>query len=237
MKVLVIVDLQNDFCPEGALAVTGGDEIVPTINALLRSGEYDLVVATKDYHPADHVSFADNHPGASVFDQVDTPKGPQVLWPRHCVQGTYGAQLHPLIDLNRVDHIVTKGCNSAVDSYSAFFDNARENETELRALLEEKACQRGETLHDVSVSICGLALDYCVAATARDAASLGLSTEVIVDACRAVDVSPKRSVELIRELVSHGVAPRVSTEILPQLSPALERALPRAVERTSERGV
>jgi nicotinamidase/pyrazinamidase len=231
MRALIIVDLQNDFCPGGALPVTGGHEIVEKVNSLIRSGEFDVVVATKDYHPRDHVSFAENHPGGVMFQSVVTEKGPQILWPTHCVSGTYGAELHPLLDTKRIDHVVLKGTDRSVDSYSGFFDNARENETPLRGILDALARERGETFGDITVSVCGLAFDYCVAATARDAASLGLRVEIVRDATRAVNPDSLEVEALERALVTNGVLLRTCHEILPDASREMSSAAPRVVER------
>lgn len=231
MRALIIVDLQNDFCPGGALPVTGGDEIVERVNWLMRSGEFDVVVATKDYHPKEHVSFVENHPGGVVRQSVVTEKGPQILWPTHCVRDTFGAALHPLLDATRIDHVVLKGTDRSVDSYSGFFDNARENETPLRGILDALARQRGETFGDITVSVCGLAFDYCVAATARDAASLGLRVEIVRDATRAVNPDLLEVEALERSLLSNGVLFRTCHEILPDASQEFSRAAPRVVER------
>ncbi|MFO0415840.1 MAG: bifunctional nicotinamidase/pyrazinamidase [Pseudomonadota bacterium] len=231
MRALIIVDLQNDFCPGGALPVAGGHEIVEKVNSLMRSGEFDVVIATRDYHPRDHVSFAENHPGGVVFQSVVTEKGPQILWPTHCVNGSDGSQLHPLIDKRLINHIVLKGTDSSVDSYSGFFDNARENETPLRAILEALAREREKTLSDITVSVCGLALDYCVAATARDAASLGLRVEIVRDATRAVNPNPREIEALERALRDEGVLLRTCNEILPDGQREPDRSASRPVER------
>ncbi len=231
MRALIIVDLQNDFCPGGSLPVPGGHEIVEKVNSLTRSGEFDVVIATKDYHPGDHVSFAENHPGGVMFQTVATEKGPQILWPTHCVSGTYGAELHPLLDVKRIDHVVLKGTDASVDSYSGFFDNARENETPLRGILDALARERGETLGDITVSVCGLAFDYCVAATARDAASLGLGVEIVRDATRAVNPDALEVDALENALRGAGVLLRTCNEILPDASRELSRNAPRVVER------
>ena len=126
MKVLLLVDIQNDFCPGGALAVPEGDQVVPVANALIGSGDYDLVIATKDWHPADHISFADNHEGKRVFDQVSVENGSQTLWPRHCVQGSPGAELHPGLAHAGINYVVEKGRERDIDSYSGFFDNSHQ---------------------------------------------------------------------------------------------------------------
>ena len=231
MKALIIVDLQNDFCPGGALPVAGGDEIVERVNSLTRSREFDVVIATKDYHPANHVSFAENHRGGVVFQSITTDKGAQILWPRHCVSGTDEAELHPRLDTALIDYVVLKGTDPSVDSYSGFFDNARENETPLRSILEVSARQRGETIGDVTVSICGLAFDYCVAATARDAAGIGLGVEIVRDATRAVSNDPAHITALERALLSDGIHLRTCDEILHGQSYHREKGRPRLSER------
>jgi nicotinamidase/pyrazinamidase len=218
MKVLLLVDIQNDFCPGGTLAVPDGDQVVPVANALLRSGNYDLAIATADCHPANHVSFADNHAGRAVFEQIDLASGAQTLWPRHCVQGTTGAELHPELGVEKLAYIVEKGTDAAIDSYSGFFDNGQQKETRLRSILEHEACQRGLTLADIELTVCGLALDYCVAATVRDAVRLGIHTELVVDACRSVNLTPGDDVRALKELAGLGVVITESREVLPVLS-------------------
>lgn len=215
MKVLILVDIQNDFCPGGALAVPGGDEVVPIANALINSDAFELVIATKDWHPGGHISFADNHEGGRMFEVISLQGSRQTLWPRHCVQGSAGAELHPRLVRERIDCIVEKGTDNEVDSYSGFFDNNRRRETALRSLLEGEAARRGKVTGDVQLSVCGLALDYCVAATARDAIELGYATEVIVDGCRAVNLSPGDDMRILRELAQAGVEITTSAEIVP----------------------
>lgn len=215
MKVLLLIDIQNDFCPGGALAVPEGDQVVGIANRLMKSGSYDLVVATKDWHPADHVSFADNHSGKSVFERIETQKGPQTLWPRHCVQGTPGAELHPELDAHHIDEIIPKGTDPLIDSYSGFFDNNHEKETLLRRALEVAVRRLGGTPRDIELTVCGLALDYCVAATVRDAVQLGFRTEVVVDGCRSVNLNAGDDVKTLRELSALGVALKHSVDIVP----------------------
>lgn len=182
MRALIVVDMQVDFCPGGALAVAGGDEIVAPINALMR--EYDSVVLTQDWHPADHSSFAASHPGAESYSTVQMPYGPQVLWPSHCVIGTGGAAFHPELLLDRADMIIRKGFRAGIDSYSAFFENDRTTPTGLAGYLRE----RGLTdLHFV-----GLAHDFCVAWSAIDALRLGFSATVLETATRAIDLDGSR---------------------------------------------
>lgn len=176
---LIVIDVQNDFCPNGALAVAGGDQIVGPINALM--AEYDAVVLTQDWHPADHMSFADMHPDAAPYDQIILPYGRQVLWPRHCVIGSAGAAFHPDLNLDRADLILRKGFRPAIDSYSAFFENDKQTQTGLHGYLTERGLQ--------DVTLVGLATDFCVAYSALDAAHLGYRVNVRLDACRAIDLN------------------------------------------------
>lgn len=175
-EALIVIDVQNDFCPGGALAVGGGDEIVPGINALMT--EFDTVVLTQDWHPAGHSSFASSHDGHDAFTQIDMPYGPQMLWPDHCIQGSKGAAFHPKLDLNPAQMIVRKGFRTGVDSYSAFFENDRTTTTGLAGYLRARAVQR--------LTIVGLALDYCVNFSAVDAAGLGFDVTVDYTLCRAI---------------------------------------------------
>ena len=175
---LIVIDVQNDFCPGGALAVPGGDEIVPGINALMQ--EFDHVILTQDWHPAGHSSFASSHPGKSPFDMTEMPYGPQVLWPDHCVQGTRGAAFHAGLDTERAALIQRKGMNPAIDSYSAFFENDRTTPTGLDGALR--------SLGITELTLVGLATDFCVAYSALDAARLGFDATVRVDLCRAIDL-------------------------------------------------
>ncbi|PAU97463.1 bifunctional nicotinamidase/pyrazinamidase [Paracoccus salipaludis] len=182
MRALIVVDLQVDFCPGGALAVAGGDEIVGPVNALM--AEHDAVVLTQDWHPADHSSFASNHSGAQPFGTATLPYGDQVLWPDHCVIGSDGAAFHPGLDLRRADLIVRKGFRREIDSYSAFFENDRRTPTGLAGYLRD----RGLT----DLRFVGLAHDFCVAWSALDAARLGFSATVIEGATRAIDLNGSR---------------------------------------------
>lgn len=175
---LIVIDVQNDFCPGGALAVAGGDAIIPRINALM--DDFATVVLTQDWHPADHGSFAANHPGAAPFSVTQMPYGPQVLWPTHCVQDTPGAAFHPHLRTAPADLVLRKGTRSAIDSYSAFFENDRRTATGLVGYLRA----RGIT----DVTLVGLALDYCVAYSALDAAALGFGVTVLQGACRGIDL-------------------------------------------------
>jgi len=175
-EALIVIDVQNDFCPGGALAVGGGDEIVPGINALM--AEFDTVVLTQDWHPAGHSSFASSHKGHAPFTQIEMPYGPQMLWPDHCIQGSEGAAFHPKLDLNPAQMIVRKGFRAGVDSYSAFFENDRTTTTGLVGYLRARSVQR--------LTIVGLALDYCVNFSAVDAAGLGFDVAVDYTLCRAI---------------------------------------------------
>lgn len=176
---LIVVDVQNDFCPGGALAVGGGHAIVPVINALVP--RYEQVVVTQDWHPKGHASFASAHPKREPFDTIDMPYGTQVLWPDHCVQGTAGAELHPDLEVTSAQLIIRKGWHQGVDSYSAFREADRETFTGLTGYLRERGVEE--------VHVVGLATDYCVAWTALDAAGAGFRVSVIEDACRAIDLS------------------------------------------------
>jgi len=179
MRVLLLVDIQNDFMPGGALAVPDGDRVVPVANALMP--HFGLVVATQDWHPAGHGSFASGHPGAAPGDMVQLGGVPQVLWPDHCVQGTPGASFHSALNVAGIDHVVRKGADPDVDSYSSFFDNARTRPTGLA----EWCAVRGVE----EVVLLGLATEYCVKYSALDALGLGLRVMVVRDGCRAVDLA------------------------------------------------
>lgn len=176
---LIVVDVQNDFCPGGALAVGGGHAIVPVINALVP--RYEQVVVTQDWHPKGHASFASAHHGREPFDTIEMPYGTQVLWPDHCVQGTPGADLHPDLEVTSAQLVIRKGWHQGVDSYSAFREADRETLTGLAGYLRERGVEE--------VHVVGLATDYCVGWTALDAASAGFRVSVIEDACRAIDLS------------------------------------------------
>ncbi|HPE25408.1 bifunctional nicotinamidase/pyrazinamidase [Albidovulum sp.] len=177
-EALVVIDIQNDFCPGGALAVAGGDEIIAGVNALMK--DFQVRVLTQDWHPADHSSFAANHPGAAPFSLAQMPYGPQVLWPAHCVQGTDGAAFHPGLATDPADLIIRKGFRSAIDSYSAFFENDRTTPTGLEGYLRSRGVSQ--------LTLVGLATDFCVAYSAVDAARLGFGVTVLEGACRAIDL-------------------------------------------------
>ena len=175
---LVVIDLQNDFCPGGALAVAGGDDIVPIVNRMI--AENENVVLTQDWHPAGHSSFASTHDGMAPFETIDMPYGPQTLWPDHCVQGTKGAQFHPDLVWTRAELIVRKGFRKTIDSYSAFFENDHKTPTGLGGYLRERNIG--------SITLVGLATDFCVAYSAIDARKLGIEVTVELDACRGIDL-------------------------------------------------
>lgn len=176
-SVLIVVDVQNDFCPGGALAVPGGNEVGPLINQLARRFEH--VVLTQDWHPAGHASFASSHSGKKPFDTAEMPYGTQVLWPDHCVQGTRGAAFHETLDIRHAEMIVRKGYRKGVDSYSGFLEADRKTPTGLGGYLKERGLTRAYVV--------GLATDFCVAWTALDARGFGLTAAVIEDACRGID--------------------------------------------------
>jgi len=175
---LIVIDLQNDFCPGGALAVTGGDEIVAGINALM--AEFAIVILTQDWHPAGHSSFASSHGNKAPFEMTEMPYGPQVLWPDHCIQGTPGAEFHQGLTTTRADAIIRKGMNPAIDSYSAFFENDHKTPTGLDGYLRTRGID--------ALTLVGLATDFCVNFSAVDAARLGYSVSVRRDLCRAIDL-------------------------------------------------
>jgi len=175
---LVVVDVQNDFIPGGALAVARGGEVVPVINRL--AARFDNVVLTQDWHPRGHASFASSHAGRKPFETIELPYGTQVLWPDHCVQGTPGAALHADLDVTKAQLVIRKGHHRAIDSYSAFLEADRKTSTGLAGYLKERGFTK---LH-----VCGLATDFCVAWTALDARAAGFDTTVIEEACRAIDL-------------------------------------------------
>ena len=183
-RVLLVVDVQNDFCPGGSLAVEEGDAVVGVINRVMPL--FDRVVATQDWHPKDHVSFASSHPGRKVLDVVDADGIEQVLWPDHCIQGTRGAELHPRLDVGRIELVLRKGLRRRLDSYSVFFENDHVTDTGMRWYLQGMGVR--------AVFLGGLTTDYCVRASALDARRLGLDVTVIRDACRGVDF-PKGSIQ------------------------------------------
>ncbi|MBF9031202.1 bifunctional nicotinamidase/pyrazinamidase [Rhodobacterales bacterium HKCCE3408] len=177
-EALIVIDVQNDFCPGGALAVDGGNDIVPGINALM--DDFAAVILTQDWHPAGHSSFASEHEGKAPFDMIEMPYGPQVLWPDHCVQGSQGAEFHADLNVTRADLIIRKGFRRAIDSYSAFFENDHATPTGLEGYLRTRGISK--------LTMVGLATDFCVNFSAVDAAKLGFEVEVRGDLCRAIDL-------------------------------------------------
>jgi nicotinamidase/pyrazinamidase len=177
--VFLVIDVQNDFCPGGALAVAGGDEVTEPI--LRIAPRFEHIILTQDWHPANHSSFASAHPGKKPYEQIEMPYGAQTLWPNHCVQGTVGADFHPKLDLPQAELILRKGFRREIDSYSAFFENDRATPTGLAGYLRERGLTR--------VFLAGLAYDFCVGYSALDARRLGFEAIVIRDACRAIDLS------------------------------------------------
>ncbi len=202
MDALVLVDIQNDFCPGGALAVTAGDEVVAVANAW--SSRVDLVVATQDWHPPTHESFASQHTGKLPGSFIELHGLPQVLWPDHCVQGTSGAEFHPDLNMAPVEAIFRKGTDPTVDSYSGFFDNGKRKDTGLAAYLKGRGVTR--------VYVLGLATDYCVKFTALDARACGFETVLLKDGCRGVELKPGDSEKAIEEMKQAGI--RMETESL-----------------------
>lgn len=195
MNTLILVDIQNDFLPGGALAVPGGDEIISAANLLMR--DFDLIVATQDWHPADHGSFASNHPGRAVFETIDLHGLPQTLWPVHCVQETQGAEFPATLDTDRIDKVFQKGTRPEIDSYSGFHDNGRRHSTGMAEWLRG----RGVT----HVTICGLATDYCVKFTALDALDKGFHVTLATRACRGVNLNPGDVDQAIAQMKQRGI--------------------------------
>lgn len=189
-KALIVIDIQNDFCPGGALAVTAGDEIIEDVNQMIDSYHKagDLVILTQDWHPAGHKSFASQHKGKAPFDMIDMPYGAQTLWPDHCVQGSNGAALHAKLQSALAHMIIRKGYNHEIDSYSAFFENDQKTPTGLHGFLQN---------HQVNqLEMVGLATDFCVAFSALDAARLGYEVTVNLAACRAIDLDGSLDAQL-----------------------------------------
>lgn len=204
MRALILVDIQNDFVPGGALAVPGGDAVVPVANAL--APRFSLVVASQDWHPAGHGSFASAHPGSSAGEVVDLGGTEQVLWPDHCVQNGPGASFHSALDVAVIDYVVRKGTDPGIDSYSAFYDNGHRKDTGLAVFLEQRCAEE--------LVILGLATDYCVKATVLDAIGLGFGVTVIADGCRAVDLVPGDGERAFQEMRSAGARVIASAEFV-----------------------
>lgn len=203
MTALILVDLQNDFMPGGALPVQDGDKILPAINRLLNA-KFDAIIATKDWHPAQHGSFATTH-GKAVYDKVILNGLEQILWPEHCVQGSPGAEFSPGWDHSKVDKIIFKGIEKETDSYSTFYDNAHRRSTGLFDLLKEKKISK--------LYIAGLATDYCVKFSALDAIDLGFEIYVITDACKAVNIHPQDEIKALKEMEQAGAHLITSKEL------------------------
>lgn len=202
-SALLLIDIQNDFCPGGALAVTDGNAVVPVANRLMTM--FPHVIATRDWHPQGHISFASAHPGAKPLETVTVPYGEQVLWPDHCVPGTAGAEFHPGLDTSRLDLILHKGARKELDSYSAFFENDRTTPTGLAGYLSGLGVS--------TVFLAGLATDYCVFASAIDARELGLSVVLVEDACRGVDFPAGNVTSALSRMRERGVSIVTSDEV------------------------
>tara|TARA_Y100000034_G_scaffold137015_1_gene218492 strand:- start:2561 stop:3157 length:597 start_codon:yes stop_codon:yes gene_type:complete len=194
MKALIIVDIQNDFCEGGSLAVPEANSIIPYVNSIMDN--YDLVVSTLDYHPQNHKSFASNN-GKEVGELIDLNGLDQVMWPDHCVEGTYGVELHKDINSKKINKYFKKGQNPEVDSYSGFFDNDKKSSTGMGEWLKEKGV--------TDIEVVGLALDYCVKATAIDAVNLGFKTSLLTKGTKAVNINPEDGDNAIKELKEKGI--------------------------------
>jgi nicotinamidase/pyrazinamidase len=192
--VLFIVDVQNDFCPGGALAVPQGDQIVPAVNRL--AAEFAHVILTQDWHPRGHASFASSHPGKQPFDTIDLSYGQQILWPDHCVQGTRGAAFHPDLEVPHAELVLRKGFRTAIDSYSAFLENDHRTPTGLAGYLKERRFER--------ITLCGLATDFCVFYSALDGRQAGFAVTIVTDACRGIDMDGSLS-QAMRSMNEAGV--------------------------------
>jgi len=200
---LLVVDVQNDFCPGGALAVPDGDAVVPVINRIARA--FPIVVATQDWHPRGHISFASRHEGKNPFEVIEIQGTEQMLWPDHCVQGTRGADFHPGLDATALRFVLRKGTSPEVDSYSAFVENDRKTTTGLAGLLRELGVQR--------LFLSGLATDVCVRATALDGRGAGFQVVLLEDACRPVDVPPGNLARALRRMLDTGVRVSLTDEL------------------------
>ncbi|MFN2540698.1 MAG: bifunctional nicotinamidase/pyrazinamidase [Chthoniobacterales bacterium] len=206
MNALIIVDVQNDFLPGGSLPVPRGNEVIPLVNNL--QTQFELVVATQDWHPPNHGSFATNHPGKNPGDRIMLEGIEQILWPVHCVQKTPGSEFAPALERKRFARVFQKGVDPRIDSYSAFFDNAHRRATGLGDDLKERGV--------IDVYLCGLALDYCVKYSALDARELGFNTHVIVDACRGINLAPGDVDLAIKEMKASGARVMQSRDLRDQ---------------------
>jgi len=204
MRALLLIDIQNDFMPFGSLPVADGDAVVPVANAL--SPRFELVVATQDWHPAGHASFASSHPGQAPGEVIEVAGLPQVLWTDHCVQNTPGASFHSGLDVAGIDHVVRKGTDCGIDSYSGFFDNNHAKDTGLSAYLKERGVEE--------VWIAGVATDYCVKFTALDGRGEGFLVVVVEDGCRAVNLAPDDGAKAFAEMAAAGCRIAKSAEVL-----------------------
>ena len=204
MEALLIVDIQNDFIPGGALAVKDGDKIIAPVNAL--QNHFDLIVATKDWHPAGHGSFASSHPGRKVGDIIELNGLSQILWPDHCIQNSPGAEFHPHLDTTHIEKVIFKGTDPGIDSYSGFYDNGRRKATGLKQYLDAKGVKR--------LYVCGLATDYCVKFTVLDALAEGFETYLIEDACRGVELNRGDVARALDEMKAGGCHIISSAELL-----------------------
>lgn len=201
--VLLVIDVQNDFCPSGTLAVAEGDQVVPIINVLAK--KFDHVILTQDWHPTHHISFASTHPGKSHYETIQAPYGPQTLWPEHCLQNTPGADFHPALHIPHAELILRKGFRTHIDAYSAFLENDHFTSTGLAGYLRERGLQR--------LFLCGLAYDFCVRYSAIDGAALGFECLVIEDATRSVNL-PDSVAKTHAALAAAGVERLQSRQIL-----------------------
>jgi nicotinamidase/pyrazinamidase len=201
--VLIVIDVQNDFCPGGALAVPRGDEVIEPIRRI--APRFEHIVLTQDWHPAGHASFASAHPGKKPFESIELGYGAQTLWPDHCVQGTRGAEFHPELELTRAELVLRKGFRAQIDSYSAFFENDRVTPTGLAGYLRERGLSR--------VFLAGLAYDFCVGFSALDARKLGFEAFVVRDACRAIDLNSSAAA-MEAQFAQAGVAVIETAEVL-----------------------
>lgn len=204
MKALLIVDVQNDFLPGGALAVPQGDAIIPVINNIQQ--HFKLIVATRDWHPANHGSFASNHDNRQVGEVIRLHGQQQVLWPDHCVQGSPGAEISPLLNQGLINNVIFKGSDPDIDSYSAFYDNGHLKETGLHAYLKRNGI--------TSLFVCGLAADYCVYYTVKDALLLGYEANLLTDATRGVNLQPEDTEKAFKDMENRGARLMTSTELL-----------------------
>jgi nicotinamidase/pyrazinamidase len=203
MRALLLIDMQNDFMPGGSLAVALGDQTVRVANEIM--SRFEIVVATQDWHPADHASFASAHEGLAPGDEAEVEGALQRLWPDHCIQNSAGASFHSALDVAGITHVVRKGADKNIDSYSGFFDNGHLRDTGLAAYLRDRSASE--------VWIAGLATDYCVKYTALDARALGIQTSVVVDACRGVDLNAGDVEAALAEMLAAGCSMVSSSQV------------------------